>query len=73
VLDRSLRASLRIYDVRGRLVRALLDGVRGPGTHPVTWNGEDAAGARVPGGVYFLRFEAGDRRETRKLVILRGR
>jgi len=45
--------ALRIFDASGRQVRTLLDGVAGPGTRQVVWDGRDDEGSRVPAGVYF--------------------
>jgi len=36
----------------------------------VTWDGADAQGARLPGGVYFARLESGRSVASRKLVLL---
>lgn len=52
-------AALGIYDVRGALVRELVAGTLPPGTHRVTWNGRDAGGRTVAGGVYYARLRAG--------------
>ena len=41
---------LRVYDMRGRLMSTLLDGVSGAGLHSLVW---DAAG--YPSGVYLLQ------------------
>ena len=57
---------LRLFDVRGRLIRTLVDGMRGPGFHRIPLSG-DGLGS----GVYFARFEAGSYRSSRKLVHLR--
>jgi len=62
---------LAIFDVRGRRVAALVEGPVEPGWHEVSWSGRDVAGKRVAAGVYFLRFQAGEVRETRKIVHLR--
>ena len=44
---------LAIYDLRGRLVRSLVNGPRGLGTHIVDWDGRDRDGRSVPAGTYF--------------------
>ncbi|MBD3335821.1 MAG: T9SS type A sorting domain-containing protein [Candidatus Eisenbacteria bacterium] len=62
---------LTIFDVAGRVVRVLDAGVAGRGRHSLTWNGADAAGRRLPGGVYFYELSAGGHRVTRKLVVSR--
>jgi hypothetical protein len=63
--------SLRIYDVAGRLVRVLVDEERPAGRYDETWNGLDEAGGEIASGIYFYSLEAGDFKETRKMVLLR--
>ncbi|MGE5177389.1 MAG: FlgD immunoglobulin-like domain containing protein [Hyphomicrobiales bacterium] len=70
-LPRAARATLRVYDVHGRLVRTLADGVFGPGDHRVRWDGTDGAGRAVGSGAYFARLTADGRSEARKVVLLR--
>ena len=60
----------RIYDVRGTLVRTLLEQPSRHDSFP--WDARDESGSRVPGGVYFLRVESDDDRSfTRKLTVVR--
>jgi hypothetical protein len=62
---------LRIYDVRGRLVRALYAGAVGAGEHRFAWDGRDERGARVANGIYVYLLQGGARVEARKLVVAR--
>ena len=62
---------LKIYDVRGREVCTLLSDRRAPGYYSQAWDGTNTQGARVAPGVYFCRMEAGEFRDTRKLVLLK--
>jgi hypothetical protein len=64
--------TLAVFDVRGRLVRTLVDGehVR-PGAHDIRWEGTDEAGRRVPGGVYFIMAEMPDGVTTARVVVAR--
>jgi len=62
---------LGVYDIRGRLVRMLLDGKVSGGHHRLVWDGKDWRGRDVSSGVYLLRMEAGGRSWTRKLVMVR--
>jgi hypothetical protein len=57
---------LRVFDVSGRGVATLVDGVEEPGYKSVQW---DATG--VASGVYFCRLNTGDLVQTRKLLLLR--
>ena len=52
--------SLGVYDLRGRLVRALLDHADGPGHAGVSWDGRGAGGEAVERGVYVAGLEARD-------------
>lgn len=60
-----------VHDVRGRLIRTLINESRPSGLHAVMWNGRDNSGSTVASGTYYLRFNAGDRVETRKVALLK--
>ena len=62
---------LRIYDVRGALVKTLVDERRKPNNYKERWNGKNNRGQSVASGVYFYRLEAGDFTATKKMVLLR--
>jgi len=65
-------ASLKIYDVSGRMVRSLLgDGTLEAGSHTAVWDGRNAAGQPVGSGIYFLRLQAPGGEETRSVTLLR--
>ncbi len=67
----SAHAELVIYDVRGRLVRALWRGTVPAGRHEVIWDGRDDSGARAASGVYACQLRVGTVEETRQLVLLK--
>lgn len=62
---------LAVYNVEGRLVRTLEDGVRTAGVHTVHWDGMDGNGQAVASGMYLYRIDAGSLCETKKMVLLR--
>ncbi len=62
---------LQVHDLRGRVVRTLVAGSRGPGRHAVAWDGRDDRREELPSGVYFYRLNAGGFTATRKLLLLR--
>jgi hypothetical protein len=70
-LPNSGRLKLSIFDVSGREVARLVDGVQGAGLHRVRWNGRDPQANRLPAGIYFARFEFAGKVESQKLVIAR--
>ncbi|MGH2570750.1 MAG: FlgD immunoglobulin-like domain containing protein [bacterium] len=62
---------LAVFDVRGALVRTLVDGPRGPGAQAAVWDGRDDAGRRVASGMYFCRLRAAGVEDSRRIVWLR--
>jgi len=61
---------LRIFDIRGRLVTTLHDGVLLAGAYEKAWDGCDLSGQKVASGLYFVMLETGQRKQTIKLVLL---
>jgi flagellar hook assembly protein FlgD len=62
---------LAVYDVQGRVVAQLMDGVQRAGRHSHRWDGRDHQGRLLPAGTYFLRLEFAGRVETQKLSLVR--
>jgi len=65
------QASLRVYDLSGRLVTTLADGTEQAGTHSIEWDGGDSAGTSVPDGIYFVRLTTEEGVLSRTCMILR--
>jgi len=71
-LPERANVSLKIYDLRGRLVDTLVEGVREAGQYSVQWNGTDSQGKRVSSGIYLYTMEANPSyKSTKKMVILK--
>jgi hypothetical protein len=62
---------LRVLDVRGRVVATLADGQRAPGRYAVRWNGATVGGGRASAGVYFIELQAGGKRLTQRVMVMR--
>lgn len=60
-----------IYDTRGAFVRSVVNEELPAGHHRAVWDGRDDRGHQVGSGIYFCRLEAGEFRETRRMVLLR--
>jgi hypothetical protein len=70
--------NIRIYDLKGREVRELANGLEPPGIHTVTWNGKNELGRAVASGIYFYKIEASGTSshkrifsKTRQMIVLR--
>ena len=63
---------LNIFDVKGRLVRTLVDGkVLEAGPHTTLWDGKDTVGRGVASGTYFARMDAGSWHQDARVTILK--
>jgi len=62
---------LVVYDVGGRPVRVLVEGVRQASWHEATWDGRDDSGQAVASGVYVYQLERPGYTESKKMVLLR--
>jgi hypothetical protein len=70
-LPKQARVTLDVFDVSGRLVIRLLDGVQPAGENSVVWMGRDKRGVPAASGIYFYRLRAGGYAGTRKMILLR--
>jgi C1A family cysteine protease len=64
--------TLRIYDVSGRVVRELMNSQQvAAGGHSVSWDGLDERGNPAASGVYFYVLTAGERSDSRRMILLK--
>ncbi len=66
VLPNSQNVHLAIYDLLGREVKTLLDEYRQAGVHTITFDA-----SHFSSGVYFYRLKAGEKVETKRMVLLK--
>ncbi len=62
---------LEVFDVSGRRVNALADGVLAAGEHAVYWNGRDESGRLVANGIYLCRLSTEGRIQRSRALMLR--
>ena len=65
------RLRMAVYDIRGRLVRTLVDEHRPRGVGKVVWDGCDRNGQACGSGLYLCRTVCGDLRDVQKLTLVR--
>ena len=70
-LPQSGKVSLKIYNIAGQLVKTLVDGSLSAGAHQVRWDATSNSGQRVASGVYLYALQHGERRQTRKMMLIR--
>jgi hypothetical protein len=71
-MAREGNAVVDIFDLNGRKVKTVFDGVASQGPNEVAWNGKDAFSRPVANGVYFYRLRAGNKDFSKKLVVVRS-
>ncbi|MCB5252808.1 MAG: CapA family protein [Candidatus Cloacimonadaceae bacterium] len=70
-LPQSSRTSLKIYNVKGQLLRTLVDEMLSTGHHRYRWDGKDQRGKKVSSGLHFIKIQCGNKSATRKAVLLK--
>lgn len=63
--------TLEVYNLRGQLVKKLINDYINSGTQSVIWHGEDYNGLSVSSGVYFYKLKAGTYTKTRKMILIK--
>ncbi|OPX26413.1 MAG: hypothetical protein B1H05_02325 [Candidatus Cloacimonas sp. 4484_140] len=65
-VKQSGNVKIDMYDLRGRLVKRLLNEHKNTGSHEVEWSAEG-----MRSGIYFCRFVHGNKEEVRKIVLIK--
>lgn len=62
---------LAIYNVKGQLIRSLVNEAKSTGHHTVAWDGRDQNGNVVGSGIYQYVMKAGRYHETRRMTLIK--
>jgi hypothetical protein len=63
--------TITIYDMMGRQVKTLVNGSQTAGYRTIQWNATNDKGAPVSAGLYLYTIQAGEFRQTKKMVLLK--
>ena len=69
--DSMVDTRLNIYNLKGQLVKTLLDKQLRAGKHTVTWYGKDNSGSNVNNGIYLLQISRGNMKTAKKITLMR--
>lgn len=63
---------LSIYNIKGQLVKELVNSSMNAGEHNIVWNGKDSVGRKVGSGLYFYKLKLnGKTIDTKKMMLLK--
>jgi hypothetical protein len=65
------RTILKIYNIKGQLVRTLVDEPQEAGEYRILWDGKSDDGKDVASGIYLYELKVGDYSQTKKMVLIR--
>ncbi|MCL2065112.1 MAG: T9SS type A sorting domain-containing protein, partial [Candidatus Cloacimonetes bacterium] len=70
-LAESGNVKLQIFNIRGQLVKTLVNEIQNAGRYTVDWHGDNDRQRRVGSGVYFYRLETSAGRQVKRMVLLK--
>ena len=64
-------ANLKIFNIKGGLVRTLAQGYIQPGSYQLVWDGADRQGQTVAAGTYILVLSRGGEQLSRSMLLIK--
>lgn len=60
------QVSIKLYDMLGKEITTIMEGMRNPGVYDVEWNAE-----HLSSGLYFYKLQTGNYISTKKLILMK--
>ena len=70
-INHSGHASVEIFDLKGRLIKTLLNKYMVAGEHSIKWDRTDKNGKNITSGIYFYILRVSDAYQTKKMILLK--
>ena len=70
-LPKESNVKILIYDILGRLTKKIIDNRQDTGFKSIQWDGTNNYGKKVSDGVYLYSIEAGNFRQTKKMILFK--
>ena len=64
------RVIVSLYDVSGKKLLSMVNGVFNAGNHSIIWNRKNVNGNRVSEGIYFIRLKTSNHELRKKLILI---
>ncbi|MFQ5677709.1 MAG: FlgD immunoglobulin-like domain containing protein, partial [bacterium] len=63
------KVQVKVYNLRGELVRTLMNEETESGQHNIVWDGRNSKGAVVASGTYIYRIKAGNWKDSKMMIL----
>ena len=70
-LPEDVLVNITIFDMMGRVVKTIVNNQQNAGFKSVRWNATNDNGSPVSAGLYLYKIQAGEFRQTKKMVLLK--
>ena len=60
-----------VFNVSGRKIRSLYNGIQSPGQHEIRWDARDDRGRQVSSGIYLFKVHVNGKQQTAKALLLK--
>jgi hypothetical protein len=65
------KIKINIYNIKGQLVKSLVDGLYDTGKHNIAWDGKDNLGKACGTGTYLYKIRSSKYSQTKKMMLLK--
>ncbi|NNF06409.1 MAG: T9SS type A sorting domain-containing protein, partial [Candidatus Eisenbacteria bacterium] len=69
-VPKSMPVSVSVYDVTGRRIRTLTEGLSAPGEKSLVWDGTSGLGREVSAGIYYVRIDTPEESISKKVTVV---
>ena len=66
ILIQNTNIQVLVYDIQGRVITTLIDGIQTAGNHSIMWDA-----SKFSSGIYFLNMSSGKISKTKQLVLMK--
>jgi len=70
-IPKSGSVKLEVYNLKGQLVKTLIDDTQNSGIHGIIWNGTDSHNRNVASGVYLYRLSSINNVQTKRMLLMK--
>ncbi len=70
-LPQRSNVEVKVFNLRGELVKTLISEEREPGRHQLVWSGSNDSGVPVASGIYIYRIKAGKWKDAKRMTLVK--